>query len=83
MSGKRPFILIVIIAGVLLLCGNMFVQSRLDDSIRKNKLIDEQFVEGAPPLVAFTTVPTFCGSGRFRFRMKENTSKWCSLPPGS
>lgn len=56
MSGKRPFILIVIIAGVLLLCGNMFVQSRLDDSIRKNKLIDEQFVEGAPPLVAFTTV---------------------------
>ena len=49
MSGKRPFILIVIIAGVLLLCGNMFVQSRLDDSIRKNKLIDEQFVEAELP----------------------------------
>lgn len=56
MTGKRPFFLIVLLAGAILLCCNMFVQSRLDDSIRKNKLIDEQFVEGAPPLVAFTTV---------------------------
>ena len=56
MTGKRPFFLIVLIAGAILLCCNMFVQTRLDDSIRKNKLIDEQFVEGAPPLVAFTTV---------------------------
>ena len=56
MTGKRPFFLIVLTAGAILLACNMFVQSRLDDSIRKNKLIDEQFVEGAPPLVAFTTV---------------------------
>ena len=56
MTGKRPFFLIVLLAGAILLCCNMFVQSRLDESIRKNKLIDEQFVEGAPPLVAFTTV---------------------------
>jgi len=56
MTGKRPFFLIVLTAGIILLCCNMFVQSRLDESIRKNKLIDEQFVEGAPPLVAFTTV---------------------------
>ena len=56
MGGKKPFILVVILAGVLLLGANMFVQSRLDESIRKNKLIDEQFVEGAPPLVAFTTM---------------------------
>ena len=56
MTEKRPFILIVLIAGAILLSCNMFVQTRLDDSIRENKLIDEQFVEGAPPLVAFTTV---------------------------
>ena len=56
MNGKRPFFLIVLLAGAILLCCNVFVQSRLDDSIRKNKLIDEQFVEGAPPLVAFTTM---------------------------
>ena len=56
MNGKRPFFLIVLLAGAILLCCNVFVQSRLDDSIKKNKLIDEQFVEGAPPLVAFTTV---------------------------
>ncbi|MBO7147086.1 MAG: hypothetical protein J6W81_05005 [Lentisphaeria bacterium] len=56
MTGKRPFILIVILAGLLCLGANMFIQSQLDSSIRKNKLIDEQFVEGAPPLVAFTTV---------------------------
>ena len=56
MNGKKPFFLIVLLAGAILLCCNVFVQSRLDDSIKKNKLIDEQFVEGAPPLVAFTTV---------------------------
>ena len=56
MTGKRPFFLIVLAAGAILICGNMFVQTRLDDSIRKHKLIDEEFVEGAPPLVAFTTV---------------------------
>ena len=56
MTGKRPFFLIVLTAGAILLCCNMFVQSQLDESIRKNKLIDEQFMEGAPPLVAFTTV---------------------------
>ena len=56
MGGKKPFILVVILSGILLLGANMFVQSRLDESIRKNKLIDEQFVEGAPPLVAFTTM---------------------------
>lgn len=56
MSGKRPVLLIVIIAGLLLLFANMFVQSRLDKTIRDYKLVDEQFVEGAPPMVAFTTV---------------------------
>ena len=56
MNGKKPFFLIVLLAGAILLCCNVFVQSRLDESIKKNKLIDEQFVEGAPPLVAFTTV---------------------------
>jgi len=56
MTGKRPFFLIVLIAGAILICCNMFVQTRLDESIRKNKLIDEEFVEGAPPLVAFSTV---------------------------
>ncbi len=56
MTEKRPIVLIAFVAGILLLAGNMFVQSRLDNSIRENKLIDEQFVEGAPPMVAFTTV---------------------------
>ncbi|OQA82655.1 MAG: hypothetical protein BWY31_03138 [Lentisphaerae bacterium ADurb.Bin242] len=56
MSGKHPVLLIVILAGMLLLVCNMFVQSRLDKTIRDYKLVDEQFVEGAPPLVAFTTV---------------------------
>ena len=49
MTEKRPIVLIAFVAGILLLAGNMFVQSRLDNSIRENKLIDEQFVEGAPP----------------------------------
>ena len=56
MTGKKPFFLIVLIAGAILLCGNIFVQTRMDASIRSHKLIDEEFVEGAPPLVAFTTV---------------------------
>ena len=92
MNGKKPFFLIVLLAGAILLCCNVFVQSRLDDSIKKNKLIDEQFVEGAPPLVAFTTVAL----GGFRgiiadflwFRAmalqdEGNTSKWSSWLPGS
>ena len=56
MREKRPIVFIAFVAGILFLACNMFIQSRLDESIRKNKLIDEQFVEGAPPMVAFTTV---------------------------
>ena len=56
MREKRPIVFIAFVAGILFLACNMFVQSRLDDSIRENRLIDEQFIEGAPPMVAFTTV---------------------------
>ena len=56
MREKRPIVFIAFVAGILFLVCNMFIQSRLDNSIRENKLIDEQFVEGAPPMVAFTTV---------------------------
>lgn len=93
MTEKRPIVLIAFVAGILLLAGNMFVQSRLDNSIRENKLIDEQFVEGAPPMVAFTTVALGGFRGLiadflwllrdFHCRSRANILKWSSLPHGS
>ncbi len=42
---------------VLLLGASIFVSSRMSSIIKEDKLVDESFVEeGAPPLVAFTTV---------------------------
>ena len=55
MENRRPMFLIALIAGLLLLLGNTFVQKMLDETIKKDKLIDEQFIDGAPPIVAFST----------------------------
>ena len=55
MENRKPLFLIALCVGVLFLLGNTFVQKMLDENIRKNKLIDEQFLDGAPPLVAFST----------------------------
>ena len=55
MENRRPMFLIALAAGLLLLAGNAFVQKMLDENIKKNKLIDEQFIDGAPPIVAFST----------------------------
>lgn len=56
MEGKKSFLLLALTLGLVFLLCNVFVQSRMDAIIKQNKLVNEQFIEGAPPLVAFTTI---------------------------
>ena len=56
MKRINQFILALAVT-VGLLAAIIFVRSRMSSIIREDKLVDESFVEeGAPPLVAFTTV---------------------------
>ncbi len=57
MNGRRLILfLTALIATVILLLANVYVQSRLDSIIREDSLVDAEYVDGAPPVVAFTTV---------------------------
>ena len=57
MTGRFTTWFAAIGVSVVLLCAIVGVQMRLDTLVKENRLIDAGFVsEGAPPVVAFTTV---------------------------